>query len=450
MKKVLVSTIILISSVAMAADWKISGITELKTSMINTSVDERGEITQKEVDYVEQRTRIKLTVKASEDLYGVTHFEMDAQPWGSVEGGRNKMGKWGADQVAVEVKNAYLHFRVPGIGDRRLGLTAGVQPFKVRPDVFLDVDGAGIALKAPFAYRRGQLVLEAGWGEILEGDEGSVGADLYYGMAAFKGADVSLGVYGAWERADIDPSGEYRGHSGARYDEFDLWWVGAFSEGELKGVNYEMDFLTALGEAQARERTATDIDYSGWLLRAVVSRTVGRLKLGLGGMYVHGDDEGDPDDFSEILGPYKSGAAENGDSAIIVGDWVAHGKGFHSGDFGEERFWGGIWGIRTFAEYRPSDWLALLGQIWYWGDTTRNGDTFNPYTEIDGRDEDEDTIGWEVNLGTVVALYDNLELKAVFGYLFAGDALKQYNTTLQREKHIEDPYVFLINLAYTF
>lgn len=320
-----------------------------------------GAITEDWDDFVKMRSRLKVTARANENLYGVMYFEMDAMsyPWGSTGSGEgDNIGNWGADEEAVEIKNVYVDFRIPGI-ETPVWARVGVQPFAIRPLVFLYADGAGITGRAKFDVDDGKLSLGAGWGKIREYDKmGSYDADLYYGILDYKKKGFGFGLYGVFQFMDR------RGGQ----DDFELWWVGAYSDGKVGPVNYNFDFVYDGGSDDQR-----DVDYSGWLVRAVVTYPYEEFKFGLGGIYVSGNDVSDSDDYTEFKAPFWSEAAGiNNDSAIVIGGWCTSfaavgDAGFHNPGVTYVRDWMGIWGVRLFAEYKALDWLTLMGQVSYWG-----------------------------------------------------------------------------------
>ncbi|RLA94366.1 MAG: hypothetical protein DRG69_05425 [Deltaproteobacteria bacterium] len=327
------------------------------------------------------------------------------------------------------MKNVYIDFRIPGI-ETPVWARVGVQPFAIRPLVFLYADGAGITGRASFDVNDGKLTLGAGWGKVIEADLQSpeeYDADLYYALLDYKKKGFGFGLYGVLQFLDR-----------RNEDDCNVWWIGVYSDGKVGPVNYNFDFVYDGGSEDE-----ADVDLSGWLVRAVVTYPYEKFKFGLGGLYVSGDDVDDTDDYTEFIAPYWSEAAGiNADSAIVIGGWgsdfVSVGDaGFHNPATVYGRDWLGIWGVRLFAEYKALDWLTLMGQVSYWGDTTEDGDSF-------GRGDDDDDIGWELAVGAHVQIYKNLKLRTAFGYLIAGDA------TDQGTESIDDPYVWVTTLAYTF
>ena len=92
----------------------------------------------------------------------------------------------------------------------------------------------------------------------------------------------------------------------------------------------------------------------------------------------------------------------------------------------------------------------------YIGDTTKNGNTFgtamkNPAAAAaDRRLKDSNTIGWELDLVNEIDIYKNLKWFVGFGYLFAGDGLDVYNSTLSKNFSPKDPWNLTTRLLYTF
>jgi len=417
---------------AMATDWSATGyISNAFFVTRNTEPGSDGAVDEDFDDFAMTRARLKLTARASENLYGVLYFEMDSDKWGETESGRNHMGKWGADRAAVEVKNVYLDFKVPGI-EIPMWARVGIQPFAIRPAVFLYADGAGITGRANFDVNDGKLTLGAGWGKVREYDyTDDYDIDVYYGLLDYKKKGFGFGLYGLYQFSD------YRGDT----EDIDMWWVGVYSDGKVGPVNYNFDFVYDGGSDDQ-----TDVDYSGWLVRAVVTYPYEKFKFGLGGMYVSGDDDDDADDMEEFKGPVGSESTQIlTDSVIVVGGWGSSAGGIGNAGFQKtpsywpENDWGGFWGVRLFAEYKALDWLTLMGQVAYWGDTTEDGDTFG-----DDADDDDD-IGWEFDVGARINIYKNLVLRTAFGYLIAGDA-----TDTAAAGSIDDPYAWVTTIMYTF
>ncbi len=107
----------------------------------------------KTANYFEQRIRLGYTAKANEELKLVTTLEFDYSNWGNSSydnpGGRNQGGALGADTVNVELKTAYLDWKIP---DAKLNAKIGMQPYgDAFKGIFVSADMAGILLTREYA-----------------------------------------------------------------------------------------------------------------------------------------------------------------------------------------------------------------------------------------------------------------------------------------------------------
>lgn len=128
-----------------------------------------------------QRFRPKFTFIANENLYAVLGLEIGNSLWGGISTGAGL----GADIVNIEVKSAFLDWKIPGLTN--LSVRMGIQPFKapsytIGTPVF-DNDAAGIQL----AYAITENVsLNVAWSRpfvpraIVMGTDGVVTNDVTY------------------------------------------------------------------------------------------------------------------------------------------------------------------------------------------------------------------------------------------------------------------------------
>jgi hypothetical protein len=421
-----------------------------------------------------QRFELFFHAKASEDLKGVVRFRMDSvpNPWGTVKTEQNSIGYWGSEQVSVEVKEAYLDFKIPGI-QCPTWVRAGVQFFSLRPEVFLLPAGPGISFRSNIPLADGTLGLSGGWGKIREYDDtatwnattGRPGADaqsanLFFLAGDYKAkAGISGGLYVALDTGE-------RKVRGASMDKGNVWWIGLYSDGKVGPVNYNLDVIYNTGKEDYSLQSLQDIKYNGWLARVVLTYPYQNFNFGFGGLYVSGvnwkkfDEKGKYTGF--VLPPGTETFGPNSDSLIVLSGWGT-GPGI-VGDIGwwtvprslsvirktamdlARRGWPGVWGVRLFADYKALQWLTLSGQVAYWGDTEKYGNALEGVV-MDKKYDDKD-IGVEVNLGAKIDIYKNLAWRLVFGYLFAGSAAD--GKTKDGGKKYDDPYAFVSTLIYTF
>ena len=414
--------------------------------------------------YVQTRAHLKLTARASEDLYGVFHFEMDSTAWGEAGAGGNSIGAWGTDQVAVEVKNLYIDFRVPP--SLPVWIRAGMQTFLVRPGWFFVRDGAGVSARIMFDPIK--LMIRPMWAHEAENQAWQADdMDLYGFDASIPIGPVKVGGFFLFEN-QREVGGTVL--VPAVSDASEVWWLGVYADGKFGPVKFVIDFAYDQGEWD-RPLPNADVDFQGWGINGTVDATFGIFNVGLGGLYYSGGDGRDftlsptDRDYGWFIRPGGSEATGTLDDSVIFGGWVSwHGPGV--GHMNQpfqwnQDIWGnpagynasmaGIWGIRVFASVQPISWLKLFAQVGYWGDTTDNGDTYGSrYNPIAGWYEDHSEIGWEFDFGAHVNIYKNLMLKTAFGYLFGGSAIEQWNPALGFNEDPSDPWAWHSCLVYTF
>jgi hypothetical protein len=410
--------------------------------------------------WLQMRLRALLTARASDDLYGVFYIESDSTRWGEAEVTSNPsgtIGKWNADAVAVEVKNLYIDFRVPP--KLPIWIRAGIQGIKIRDNVFISNDGAGITARIkidPINLNINPMYMKRWEGQdFTEADD----RDIYAVDVNMPAGPVKFGTYFLWDEARHWPTIADNGH---------LWWLGAYSDGKIGPVQYNFDFSYSGGRI---DYAATpDVEYKGWLIRAVASYTQNRLTVGAGGWYSSGNDvrTNDFEGFALIEGRSEAPGAPNDDTLILMGDWFGTGGMTTApsfvgtyGNYGVAGItapatgsqFGGFWYVRAFTSYQLFSWLKLGFQVAYIGDTTKHGDTFGTARKapFGATDLDDDSgIGWEFDIGANITIYRNLTYNLGFGYLVAGGALDQWNASSGRNNRPHDPWAFITRLAYTF
>jgi hypothetical protein len=185
--------------------------------------------------------------------------------------------------------------------------------------------------------------------------------------------------------------------------------------------------------------------HQGWLFRGEASYTWNKFRFGIGGLYGTGDDpttkdvdEGYNVSFNSETAPVPR------DFLIVGGDWglvapfgaTGNVTGFYKpwSSYGQ-----GIWHVRGFADYQVNNWLKLLVNAGYIGDTVKHGDEF-------GRDaNDDDSIGWEIDVAAQVKIYRNLTFSSAFGYLIGGKAL-----SMAGGWRPQDPWEWINTLSFVF
>lgn len=408
-----------------------------------------------------QTTKVKLGIKASENLSGYLEWDMDV--FGGVWGGTSGFGKWN-EKGDVKISRAYIDFKIPGL-DHPVWTRVGIQPFAIRPNVFLNTSrGGGISFRSTYNVSGNALSLGTGWGKISEYDAGeynliNTSTNLFYGLLDYKMKGMGFGFYIALVTGREAGNGKDKNGN--------IWWIGGYSDGKIGPMNYNLDLIFDTGQEKIKDVKPTyKNEFNGWFARAVVTYPYEKFTFGLGGLYASGDDYKKVQlkrKYSGFVLPYKAdpfGPAD--DSLIVISGWnqspsPAGDVGYTTNPFNSigvgtmnlaQEGWPGIWGVRLFADYKAYDRLTLRGQVSYWGDTSKHGDSFEyPFLSSYRKDKDEDDIGFEVDLGVRIDIYKNLTLLSSFGYLWAGNAIDMKEI---RGKAIEDPYAWVTTLWFTF
>jgi hypothetical protein len=419
---------------------------------------------------MDTRFRLKFSAKANDYATGVIYFEGDSSQWGEDPDGRNTAGAWNADRNAVEIKQFYIDFKVPGLSDfAPTTVRAGVQGFSVRSHVLLFTDGAGLETTTTAGPVKFQLY----WYKPEEGDTNrSDDADVYGARLWVPGLmPVTPGGYILYWNANNYPI-----RSAAPVADFaqaDLFWIGAYVDGKIGPVALKTDFVYSGGEVEARSVAkalgAVDVDAGGWLLfaDACFSMPMGdmALDIGLAGMYATGVDVRDPDDFDGYFIPPGSEEGYGGNWGIVfypsrVNDAVRIAN-LGSGTAAAYGKAGGTWFGKIYAGVKPLDWLKVHAYAMYIGDTTDNGNTIGNAAETANvagpvTFEDESDIGIEFGAIVDFQIYKNLTYSIGAGYLLAGDALDTFDpaasaaalTAVNDEP--DDPWAVVSQLIFKF
>lgn len=389
--------------------------------------------------WTQLRTQIYIAARVNENLSGTLGIEIDSSRWGDNGTGSGNAGKWGTDQVAVKVKNAFIDFKVPQVP---VWLRAGIQNFQVRRNIFFIADGAGVSARIAFQADPVTVSIRPFWGKIYEGfdhtdadDQDIYGIDLNFAIG-----DIKPGVFFCYQarRQLYDGTPAVEGDS-------KQWWLGPYIDAKIGPVAATLDFVYNGGEEDFQGASPfSDIDHEGWIIRGEASYVLNKFRFGLGALYGTGDDPTTNDDEGYNIPHYSEAAALNTDFLIVFGNWGLYAPyGATYNIFGFFKPWStpgqGVWYVRGFADYQVTGWLKLMANAGYIGDTVDHGDTFG--TDLD----DDDTIGWELDVGAQVNIYKNLVLSSAFGYLIGGKAL-----SMGPGDRPQDPWAWVTTLSYIF
>lgn len=421
------------------------------------------------------RGHLRFDAVYGKEVSGTIFFEMDSTRWGdtgrpAAAGRGETAGRWGGDETAIEIKNLFFTFAIPGI-PVPMQATAGLQPLVVRPKVFLATDGTGVKLDT----RIDPATISLFWFKALEGKDASADDVDVYGLQASAKIDkITVGGYGFYYNMNTYPvdSSAVLAYGASPASRADFWWIGLYADGKAGPVDLNFDFVYNRGEVEKRgapSATAPDVKFRGWISRLKVDFPWEKMNFGGVGVYATGADRkktaagaipgatvdaafggGPSTKVGAYVVPPFSEQFAFGDAIVIQTEWNRAMSGFRtaSGTNVNRGAFGGTWMAQLYGSFKATPWYKVTLKGMYLGDTTTNGNTIGNARSA-GKPRDDKTIGWEFDLINEINIYRNLKWDIGFGYLFAGDAL-DYNVAGNANKSPKDPYILLTKLTFTF
>jgi hypothetical protein len=441
---------------------------------------------------MDTRFRLKFTAKANDYASGVIYFEGDSSRWGEREvpvyvanwgtagtnsfvtgGARNRAGVWNSDRTAVELKQFYIDFKVPGVSDfAPTNIKAGIQGFAVRSHALLFTDGPGVEVNST----AGPVKFNLYWYKPEEGqDWKSDDADVYGAQIWLPGLlPVTPGGYILYWNANNYPI------RAARFDvptlseiypaetrQADLFWIGGYVDGKIGPVALKTDLIYSGGEAESRSiGNGSDWDFGGFMVFADACASIpfDEMAIDVGGtfMYATGHDIGDTTKAAPADLDFDGFVVPPGSEEPYIGAWgiVYYASGINDGTrisnlgsgtaaaYGKA---GGTWFAKIYAGIKPVDWLKVTAYGMYIGDTTKDGDTVG--NAVDPAEatglEDNSDIGIELGAICDFQIYKNLTYSLGGGFLFAGDALDTARTATTNDSP-DDPWAVVSQLIFKF
>jgi len=467
-------------------DFKLSGLID-NLSILSRNLEERttsdggiygppspafrpgGSAFGRTISYMASRARLKLDAVMGKALSGTIFLEMDSTRWGETAGGRNQIGKWNADQAAVEVKNVYIDFAPPSeILPIPVTLRVGLQPLSMRPAMVVYTDGMGIAAD----IKVDPVTINPLWFKAVENQDFSSDDVDVYGIHMFaKVQQFTVGGYGLYYNMNTYPF-PATVSSTVNFNS-DMWWVGTYADGRLGPVNLKFDFVYDLGKVEDRRNIAVrarDVKYQGLATRIKVDYPWEKFNFGIGLMYASGADQKKTDGtgFPGTTTPFSTpttkvesyvippGSEEPtswfGESLAFYGSWVNRSRrGFMAlnNNALNRGAIGGTWYAKLSGSYKAASWYKLTFETLYIGDTTKNGNTIGNARKA-GLPRDDKTIGVEFDFINEINIYKNLKWDIGLGYLFPGKALEFFNPVTGRNIDGKDPWTITTRLIYTF
>ena len=425
-----------------------------------------GKALDKTRSFMQSRGILRLESSVSKQVSGTAVFEMDSGEWGERGEGRNNMGRWNADQAAVEIKSLFMDVAIPYIGIQ-VPMTSriGLQPLALRPHMLVYTDGMGIS----GGITIDPVTIQPLWFKALEGrDYTSDDIDVYGLHLLGKFGKITVGGYGLYYNQNTYPIPT--AISSTNEHKSDMWWFGLYSDGRIGPVETNFDFVIDTGKVEAKLNPAhPDVKYNGWATRLKVDYPWEKFNFGVVGAYGSGSDQKKTDNtglpgtttpFStpstKVSGYVVPPGSENfpfGDSLLLSGQPIWGGfMGYSVLQYNQvSRGWlGGVWIAKLYGSVKPTPWYKVTLSGIYIGDTTKNGNTVGNARTAAGLPRDDKTFGFEFDLINEINIYKNLKWDIGLGYLSAGKALEYFDAVAGRNKDGKDPWALVTRLTYTF
>jgi hypothetical protein len=434
--------------------------------------------------YAESRMRLKFDAVMGKELSGTIFFEADSQNFGDYRGGasaegpmRNSFGWWGGDQAALEIKNVYIDVAVPYV-PVPMTVRFGLQPFGIRSNMFMYVDGAGITASAKID----PVQITAYWAKMLEGKDANSDDSDMYGLALNAKIDTfTIGGYGFYFNSRTYPlnAGFTAPNVPPAYgsdinsQSSKMYWLGAYADGKLGPVNLNFDFVYDNGWVKNHVQDLK-VKYAGWASRLKVDYPWEAFNFGFVAAYGSGADANKTNqtglaNLNNVYNPGQVGAISSkvGSYVVPIGSETGSfnegevltasyiNDGFTGYNYAGSSYtmtrgsMGGIWLAKLYAAYKVAPEFKMTLQGLYYGDTTKNGDTFG--TSRDGAGfglKNNSSIGFELDLINEWQVYKNLAFRFGGGVLWAGNALQFYNGYDNEKPHT--PWIIVSRLVYSF
>jgi hypothetical protein len=418
--------------------------------------------------YMESRGRLRFDALMGKEMQGTFQFEFDSTRWGerAPSGAqRNYSGHWGvADRSSLELKHLYFTFGVPWIPVQTT-LTAGIQPFYVRPSIFMGTDGPGITA----SFKIDPATIKLMWAKPLEGRDWAADDDDMYGIEA--NAKVStFTVGGYWVLFNensyphtVEPVPGFRS---------DVWWGGLYLDGKLGPVILNFDFCYDDGTIESRTQDAgrpKDVDLSGWGMILNVGFPWEKFLFGFSSIYGTGADQkktaaiplpGAVTPWGTTTTKVKAFIMPGGTEASNTHALIVDGAGINRGSLGFEPAndnhgragQGGLWINKIYGGFQVSPEFNTRLEVMYVRDTTKNGNTIGNALKTNGTPRNDGDLGWEIDWFNTLAIYKNLTWQFGGGILFAGDAMDYavIGADPGTNKGPKNPWAIISNLTYSF
>jgi hypothetical protein len=431
---------------AAAIEVKYGGLYYMRFQSNNNVTDGTDDLDDNQ-NYFDQRMRWYMNFIASENLQLVTGFEVDTL-WGDSRGSSYKGQTANAisgpkvltghrDTVGIEVKHAYLDFKIPA-GQVPLQAKVGLQPLAFMTGWVVDEDFTAATFETAYEPVKISLgyIAEVNndvtsssenvddWFLALEYAEGPIKASLlgFFQDGHNQRDALSNPVNGPIAPFFVDPANSYT-----------LFDLGLNLGYKQEAFDVTLNYVQNLGSYDD-PTTGDSVDLTGFMVEAFGNVYVSDLTFTLGGFVTSGDttdrrtgalDTGGSNSmfqypvggshyWAEIMGLGTLDTTINSSGSAFAGDQILLKGNYTAADYPSN-----LWTVNAGASYQVLEETKLTANYYYIGtykEVAAGGLRANKKLKM------ASDIGHEIDLYVDQRIVDALHLRLVGAYLFAGDA----------------------------
>ena len=427
-------------------DYQVVGI-------MSDNVSDRNDDVSDGAAYVEQRFRLT-HIAAMPNVKGIIGIEIGWDEWGKSYsyngvGSQSSINMFkdpgdtgviaDTNSTNIEVRMAYIDFNVPGMP---LSVSAGKQFLFTHNHAIITAAAATPGIKFDYKIAEGSK-LSLWWTKLAENvvsdgnlrGNGDKDNDAYCLEFSQKTQAYDLGVYGAYNRdrreTGITPLAV--GTSPQLYQD-DIYWAGLWAGFKAGPVKLGVDAIYSFGKRDRSYTGQTDLDYSGYYLRADASMNLGGPTLDFLSVYASGDNDSTDDkikNFAYVDGNYRFpalGLLASGPNLLYWGNGIAPEEfaqiclptsgwdNYDGTDNNGNSYSLGRW-FTMLGATMPVDKLKLVAKYWY----LQTAATIPSITRTNYYRSGSKNMGHEVDLEAHYQLTPNLTVSAEGDYLIAGE-----------------------------
>jgi hypothetical protein len=404
-----------------------------------------GRLNDGDVDDQWAEVKYRLWFEAATDdgaVKGVVATEI-----GSLDFGRPARLDYSGDDIVFEFRWGYVDFQVPGI-DHSSRLRIGLQPISVNPYLWQE-NVAGVNWFGSSGILDYQLAWFRGHDNGIDWDDDEDDAhedvDAFLGRLNYKPDDnLDAGFFVLYQNNDGEDTKDAP-ISARKYEvkffndvKFDLLTFGLDGSYKMNDFFFNYDLMYQDGEMEGSfAGLADDYDVQAWFGHLDAGINFGNHKLTYTFWYASGDDDADDDDFDAFITT----------DTDIFDSIVFFEGGYTDDDYYTEKPYildKGMIFNKLALDSKITDKLTVGAAVLY----LMTAEDIE-YTDNNGRDQDDDELGWEIDAYFKYMLYSNLEFSVNAGYLFSGDAMDSFEEECDGSDD-EDIFASTARIRYKF